>query len=276
METLLPSRRPASKHPRRAKRSQRGSQAFCTRAARPCAASQKPAIGPLADDNKSPQRRFIRNQQYSINAVSEGGGSVVERYAYSAYGQVTIADASGTEISDSAISNRYTYTGREWDEGLNLYHYRARMYDAVGGRFCSRDPIGYVDRHSLYRAYFVPSRTDQSGLVCIECTFRHSRVGSRIETVTTDCSGGDADSGGATDCCGDVNPGTGGSSCYTLTSWKLCDAEDDTPAPPPCWDCGPGEYAYIYRRLPVVQHLSPGVWRLAYLEVRSLQPASYV
>jgi len=30
-------------------------------------------------------RYYNRNQQYSITAVSDGGGSVVERYAYSAY-----------------------------------------------------------------------------------------------------------------------------------------------------------------------------------------------
>jgi RHS repeat-associated protein len=97
-------------------------------------------------------RYYHRNQQYSITAVSDGGGSVVERYAYSAYGQVTIADASGSVISGSAISNRYTYTGREWDEGLSLYHYRARMYDPVSGRFVSRDPIGFKgSKWNLFR-----------------------------------------------------------------------------------------------------------------------------
>jgi RHS repeat-associated protein len=89
-------------------------------------------------------RYYHRNQQYSITAVSDGGGSVVERYAYSAYGQVSFADASGTVQTASVSNNRYTYTGREWDEGLSLYHYRARMYDAVSGRFCGRDPVEYV------------------------------------------------------------------------------------------------------------------------------------
>jgi len=112
-------------------------------------------------------RYYHRNQQYSITAVSDGGGSVVERYAYSAYGQVTIADASGSEISDSAIANRYTYTGREWDEGLNMYHYRARIYDAVGGRFVSRDPIGYEALDTLLYRYLNGNpmvKTDPSGL----------------------------------------------------------------------------------------------------------------
>jgi RHS repeat-associated protein len=108
-------------------------------------------------------RYYHRNQQYSITAVSDGGGSVVERYAYSAYGQVTIAGASGSQISNSEISNRYTYTGREWDEGLSLYHYRARMYDAASGQFIGRDPLRYIDGVSLYHAYFSPSRMDPSG-----------------------------------------------------------------------------------------------------------------
>uniref|UniRef100_UPI00160239B3 RHS repeat-associated core domain-containing protein n=1 Tax=Stieleria mannarensis TaxID=2755585 RepID=UPI00160239B3 len=30
------------------------------------------------------------------------------------------------------------------------YHYRARMYDSIAGRFCSRDPIGYAGGIGLY------------------------------------------------------------------------------------------------------------------------------
>ena len=75
--------------------------------------------------------------------MTNGGGSVVERYAYSAYGTPTITDGAGAVQTVSSEGNRYLYTGREWDEGLSLYHYRARMYDSEGGRFCSRDPIGF-------------------------------------------------------------------------------------------------------------------------------------
>jgi len=140
---------------------------------------------------------YHRNQQYSITAVSDGGGSIVERYAYSAYGQVTIADVAGSEISNSGISNRYAYTGREWDEGLSLYHYRARMYDAVGGRFVSRDPIGYdadwglytyvsanpanfVDPHGLWRINFSGSWDEQQ-----KARFNNSieRVRSRVNEL---------------------------------------------------------------------------------------------
>lgn len=44
-----------------------------------------------------------------------------------------------------------TYTGREWDEDLSLYHFRARMYDSESGRFIEKDPTGYnPGRKCLY------------------------------------------------------------------------------------------------------------------------------
>jgi RHS repeat-associated protein len=96
------------------------------------------------------QPRFHRTQQYSVTALTDSNGNVTERYAYTAYGTPTITDAAGATRTASADNNRYLYTGREWDETLSLYHYRARMYDATSGRFLSRDPIGYEDGPSLY------------------------------------------------------------------------------------------------------------------------------
>ena len=73
---------------------------------------------------------YHRNQQYSITALTNGGGTIVERYAYTAYGTPTITDGKRNGRTSAADNNRYTYTGREWDEELGLYHYRARMYDS--------------------------------------------------------------------------------------------------------------------------------------------------
>ncbi len=86
---------------------------------------------------------YHRNQQYSVTALTDSSGAVLERYAYSAYGVPTIANASGGVLSSSAQNNRYTYTGREWDNDIQQYHYRARIFDPALGRFCSRDPIGF-------------------------------------------------------------------------------------------------------------------------------------
>jgi RHS repeat-associated protein len=90
---------------------------------------------------------FHRNHQYSITAVTTSAGAIAERYAYSAYGQPTILDGSGSVLSSSATNNRYTYTGREWDATLGLYHFRARWMSGIAGRFMGRDPIGYVQNN---------------------------------------------------------------------------------------------------------------------------------
>ena len=93
---------------------------------------------------------YHRNQQYSITAMTTSTGAVAERYAYTAYGQPTILNASGTVLTSSAVGNRYTYTGREWDETLGLHHFRARWMSPLARRCLGRDPIGYIDGPFLY------------------------------------------------------------------------------------------------------------------------------
>jgi RHS repeat-associated protein len=101
---------------------------------------------------------FHRNHQYSVTAVTTSTGAIAERYAYTAYGQPTILDASASVLSSSAINNRYTYTAREWDATLGLQHFRARWMSPNAGRFLGRDPIGYAGSpDDLYE--FLESRT---------------------------------------------------------------------------------------------------------------------
>ena len=96
-------------------------------------------------------RSFCCNQQYSVTAITTSTGAVAERYAYTAYGQPTILNASPSVLSSSAINNRHMYTGREWDATLGLHHFRARWMSPVAGRFLTRDPIGPEYEHQLYR-----------------------------------------------------------------------------------------------------------------------------
>jgi RHS repeat-associated protein len=110
---------------------------------------------------------YHRNQQYSITAMTTSTGAVAERYAYTAYGQPTILDASGSVLTNSAIGNRYTYTGREWDETLGLHHFRARWMSPLAGRFLGRDPIGFegdtLCLYEFFRGWCLDS-IDPSGL----------------------------------------------------------------------------------------------------------------
>jgi RHS repeat-associated protein len=109
---------------------------------------------------------YHRNQQYSVTALSDSSGNVSERYAYTAYGQPTFLNATGAVQTSSTASNRYTYTGREWDSTLGLYHFRARWMSGLLGRFVSRDPFGYWGGIGLYEYVKSSSHNfiDPSGL----------------------------------------------------------------------------------------------------------------
>ncbi len=106
---------------------------------------------------------YHRNQQYSIYAMTNSSGAVQERYAFTGYGQPTFLNASGSQISNSQISNRYTFTAREWDHTVGLLYFRARWMSGNAGRFLGRDSIGYKHSAILYDALFAVSGMDPTG-----------------------------------------------------------------------------------------------------------------
>jgi RHS repeat-associated protein len=134
---------------------------------------------------------YHTNRLYSVTAMTNQAAAVVERYAYAAYGALTILAPNGTTVrAASAINNPYIHTGRRHDEETGLYHYRARYYDAELGRFLGRDPIGYQAGPSLYRAYFVPNGVDPTGLIMppfvrrmICGTMAHGVIGRAIQNA---------------------------------------------------------------------------------------------
>ena len=126
-------------------------------------------------------RYYHRTQQYSVIALTDSSGNVTERYAYTAYGTPTITDGAGIVLTASADNNRYTYTGREWDETLGLYHFRARMYDSRSGRFFGRDPAWYSDGMNVYRTYVSLNNLDPSGMCA--CSTK-----SRCTSIAHNCN----------------------------------------------------------------------------------------
>ncbi len=108
---------------------------------------------------------YHRNQQYSITALTDNTGSVVERYAYTAYGAPTILDGPGTTTRTSSfIGNPYLYTARAYDAESALYYFRNRMYEGRKGRFLSHDPIEYPDGENTYAGGFAVYQVDPDGL----------------------------------------------------------------------------------------------------------------
>lgn len=51
---------------------------------------------------------------FSVYALSDSGGSVIERYRFDAYGAATVLDADGSVDADglSDVKNPYAFTGR--------------------------------------------------------------------------------------------------------------------------------------------------------------------
>jgi len=94
----------------------------------------------------------------SITSLSNSSGADAETYTYDSFGNLT--------ASTGSLTNRYRYTGREFDAETGLYYYRARYYDPSGGRFLSEDPVQFGGGINFY-AYVANSPinfSDLSGL----------------------------------------------------------------------------------------------------------------
>ncbi|MDZ7617291.1 MAG: RHS repeat-associated core domain-containing protein, partial [Patescibacteria group bacterium] len=106
----------------------------------------------------------LQDANWNVIAISNPDCQIQERYAYDAYGSLAVHNGAFTPIPASLYAWPYTYTGRRFDEETGLMHYRNRMYHTEMGRFVTRDPVGYADGMSSYRAYFVPNHVDPLGL----------------------------------------------------------------------------------------------------------------
>ena len=71
----------------------------------------------------------------SIIALTDSSEAVVQRYAYSVFGEAT---------ASTGFLQPYGFTGRELDGETGLMSYRARYFDPTEGRFIGKDPLGLL------------------------------------------------------------------------------------------------------------------------------------
>ena len=79
----------------------------------------------------------------SVIARTDSSGNALSKYKYSPFGESPTGSMTGTIFG---------FTGQRFDAETGLYHFKARYYDPVTGRFLQPDPIGYGDNNlHLYR-----------------------------------------------------------------------------------------------------------------------------
>jgi RHS repeat-associated protein len=98
---------------------------------------------------------YTSDANTNVTALVNASGQVVERYIYSAYGQVTFCDASWTPLTtggnnstttpgvSSAVGNTTLYASMVLDPRTGLFYDEHRWYDASVSTFVSQDPLGF-------------------------------------------------------------------------------------------------------------------------------------
>ena len=100
-------------------------------------------------------RWLYADHQGSIIAQADNTSTGnVAAYTYGPYGE-----------PNSWAGSRFRYTGQIAIPEAQLYHYKARVYDPIAGRFLQTDPVGYDDDLNTYRyvANDPVNLTDPSG-----------------------------------------------------------------------------------------------------------------
>ena len=102
---------------------------------------------------------YASDEMGSTTHIVDDNGNVQNRYAYDAWGKIT--------VREEAVPNRFTYYGQQIDPITQQYYLRARFYNPIIGRFtqedtyrgdglnlyayCANNPVFYVDPSGYYK-----------------------------------------------------------------------------------------------------------------------------
>lgn len=81
---------------------------------------------------------LLADERQSVIGLADGSGAAGIN-AYDEYG-----------VPSSGNAGRFQYTGQMWLPDAGLYHYRARTYNPIVGRFMQTDPLRYTTGANIY------------------------------------------------------------------------------------------------------------------------------
>ena len=74
---------------------------------------------------------YVSDEMGSTTHIVDEAGAVQNRYEYDAWGNIT--------AQEEAVSNRFKFTGQQWDPVTQQYYLRARFYNPVIAKFTQED-----------------------------------------------------------------------------------------------------------------------------------------
>ncbi|ABI75640.1 YD repeat/RHS repeat protein [Hyphomonas neptunium ATCC 15444] len=92
-----------------------------------------------ASVSETARRYLVADERGSIVLITSSSGGVLQRNTYGDFGEPGASNLG-----------RFQYTGQMWLGDMSIYHYKARAYHPVLGRFLQTDPIGLAGGLNLY------------------------------------------------------------------------------------------------------------------------------
>jgi RHS repeat-associated protein len=97
---------------------------------------------PLAELLSTTVSYYEQDALGSVTSLSASSGTLVNTYRYDSFGKLT--------ASSGSVTNRFQYTGREFDQETGVYNYRGRYMDPSTGKFFSEDPVRFFQGPNFY------------------------------------------------------------------------------------------------------------------------------